>query len=136
MLNQVSHATYQAGVAVDAFQKKFSLDYLWALGTLGTVMWLLGVASGCAIERWKGAAVPVVPPAVTAPAPAQVVEPSSSVEPRAKQPPPAPARDRHRERSTPRPPDHDGERSHGTDVEHGSNSDGTASSPADAKPEA
>jgi hypothetical protein len=86
------------------------------------------VLGGVSFERWRAAGVEAVPHAIAVP---EVVAPSSSAESNPKKPMPETPRARRRESHTPVGA---ASEPHGTVMEQGSNSDGTATGTQDAKP--
>jgi len=140
-MNQVStsvaNATDTVRVAVADLRHQFDLEWIRGVCLLCVAAWVLGLFGGVAFERWRTSGTAVVPQAIAIPV--QTAEPSSSVESTPKKPTSTTPRDRHRDvqappsHATTPPPETDVER-HGTDVEQGSNSDGSATSTDDAKP--
>jgi hypothetical protein len=140
-MNQVStsvaNATDTVRVAVAELRHQFDLEWIRGVCLLCVAAWLLGLVGGVAFERWRTSGTAVVPQAIAIPE--QTAEPSSSVESTPKKPTSATPRDRHRDVQAPpthatAPPRETNVERHGTDVEQGSNSDGSGASTDDAKP--
>jgi hypothetical protein len=128
MSRSLSNATHTAQRAVVELTQQLRVEYARAVYVLCAAVWLFGILGGMAFERWRGAGTPVVPQAIAVPAP--VAEPSSSAQSTPKKPMSETPRARRRESHAPpvnEPP-------HGTVMEQGSNSDGTATGTQDAKP--
>jgi hypothetical protein len=131
----VAKATDTAHWAVAELRHQVRVEGLRAVSWLCGAAWLLGILGGITFERWRGAGVPVLPQAIAVPTP--MAEPSSSTESNRKKATPAtPATARDRRRTAPAPRGHDADPRDGTVMEQGSNSDGTAKRPGDAKPKA
>jgi hypothetical protein len=132
MTTSVANVTDTAQWALATLRHEFRVEYVRAVSLLCGAAWLFGVFGGMAFERWRDAEVAVVPQAIAVPA--QMAAPSSSsAEVTPKKPTPAPARDRHRERIKPKRHGEDAEPPHGTVMQQGSNSDGTATGAGEAK---
>jgi hypothetical protein len=134
MSTSVSKATDTARWAVADLAHRFSVEWTRAICLLCGAAWLLGILGGIAFERWRGAGRQVVPQAIEVPA--QVEGPTSPAKSVSKRPTPAPVSGRHGEPQQPTSHNHDAEPRHGTDVERGSNSRGTAAGSDHAKPKA
>jgi hypothetical protein len=135
MTTSVATATDTAQWAMMTVRREFNLTCFRAVCLLCGAAWAFGVLGGLTFERWWICGLRGVPEALAIPAPA-AEPPPPPAEPVTKKPAPLPARDRRRASSTPKPPNVDGELSHGTDVAHGSNGDGTTTGSAGAKPKA
>jgi hypothetical protein len=128
MSTSLSNATHTAQRAVVELTHQLRVEYVRAVYLLCGAAWLFGIVGGMAFERWKGAGTPVVPQTIAVPAP--VAEPPLGAQSTPKKPTEDTPRARRRESHAPpanEPP-------HGTVMEHGSNSDGTATGTQDAKP--
>jgi hypothetical protein len=130
MSRSLSNATHTAQRSVVELTHQLRVEYARAVYVLCIAAWLFGILGGMGFERWRGAGTPVVPQTIAVPAP--VAEPSSSAQSTPKKPIPETPRPRRREPHAPIGPA--SEPPHGTLVEQGSNSDGTATGPQDAKP--
>src|ERR1700682_4434528 len=128
MSTSLWNETHTAQRTVAKLTHQLRVEYARAVYVLCGAVWLFGILGGMAFERWRGGGTPVVPETIAVPAP--VAEPSSSAEP----PPKKPTEDtpRARRRDSHAPPAN--EPPHGTVMEQGSNSDGTATGTQDAKP--
>jgi hypothetical protein len=125
----VANATATARWTVAELTHQLRGECIRAVCLLCGAAWLLGVLGGVAFERWRDG-IQVVPQAIAIPE--QVAAPSSSAESIPKKPTQETQRARRRESHAPigpatGPP-------HGTVMEQGSNSDGTAKRTDDAKP--
>jgi hypothetical protein len=125
-----ARATGAAQGAVAELTQAIRVEGLWAVSWLCVAAWLLGIVGGITFERWRGGGIQVVPQAIAVPV--QGAEPSSAAESIPKTPTAETPRARRRELHAPIGPVR--EPPHGTVMEQGSNSDGTATSPDDAKP--
>jgi hypothetical protein len=130
MSMSVANATATSRWTVEELTHQLGGECIRAVCLLCGAALLLGVLGGMAFELWRGVGVAVVPQAIAVPE--QVAAPASSVQSTPKKPTPETPRTRRRESpatSGPasKPPP-------GTVMEQGSNSDGTAKSPDDAKP--
>ncbi len=130
MRRSLSNATHTAQRAVVELTHQLRVEYARAVYLLCGAAWLFGIVGGMAFERWKDAGTPVVPQIIAVPAP--VAEPSTSAESAPKKPTEDTPRARRRESHAPTGPS--SEPPHGTVMEQGSNSDGTATGTQDAKP--
>jgi hypothetical protein len=128
----LTDATETARQAVITIRREFSLESLGAVWLLGVAVWMFGVCGGLVFERWWIGGVPVVAQPRAGPAPA--AEPSPPAAPVATPPSPAAAHDGRPAASHARRRDHASKAAHGTSMEQPSNSPGTASSAAAAKP--
>jgi hypothetical protein len=128
----VAKVTDVAEGTVAELRQQVRLEGLRAVGVLCAAAWFLGIFGGVTFERWRVSRIPEVPQ-VTA-VPTAVTEPPSSAEAASKTPAPAPGRDRHREPHKPTRHGEDAEPAHGTVMEQGSNSDGTATGAGETKP--
>jgi hypothetical protein len=126
----VANATATARWTVTELTHQLRVEYTQAVWLLCGVVWLFGILGGMAFERWRGAGTQVVTQTLAVPAP--VAEPASSQESTPKKPTPETPRARRRESHAPTVPA--SEPPHGTVMEQGSNSDGTATGTQDAKP--
>jgi hypothetical protein len=139
----LAKVTDAAHATVAELRHQIRLEGLRAVGVLCAAAWLLGIFGGVMFERWRVSRIAEVPQ-VTA-VPTAVAEPPSQAEATPQTPPPAPTGDRRREphKGPPRamyaepahgPQGEDTGPVHGTDVEQGSNSDGTATGAGETKP--
>jgi hypothetical protein len=129
MSTSVANATATARWTVAELTHQFRGECIRAVCLLCGAAWLLGVLGGVAFERWRGG-IQVVPQAIAVPE--QVPAPSSSAESTPKKPMPETPRARRRESHAAIGPA--SEPPHGTVMEQGSNSNGTATGTDEAKP--
>jgi hypothetical protein len=131
------HATEQARGAVATLGREFMADYRQAIALLCGGALLVGALLGFGLQSWRAARVEVVPPATVAPASAT---PAPSAEPHPPTRTPAKARAHRQAADVPTGRGTDDPRGandpHGTPVEQPWITDGSASDPPDAKPEA
>jgi hypothetical protein len=129
----VAKVTDAAQATVAELRHQVHLEGLRAIGVLCAAAWFLGIFGGVTFERWRVSRTAEVPQQVTA-VPTAVADPPSPAEAAPKTPAPAPTRDRHRELHNPTPHGKGAEPAHGTVMEQGSNSDGTATGAGETKP--
>jgi hypothetical protein len=129
MSMSVANATTTARWTVEELTHQLRGECVRAVCLLCGAAWLLGVLGGVSFERWRGAGVEALPHAIAVP---EVAAPSSSAESNPRKPMPETPRARRREAHAPM--GRASEAPHGTVMEQGSNSDGTATGTQDAKP--